>query len=114
MPSVVSELVRPIVTPADGTEVRTTVNMAVPPASVVTRPEVGFTAMPAAPTQHEGTEVWMVRLQPLAMLPARPVKSSRTKRLQVPLGSVPSKAPRTAAYGPGGAGAAKVYEAVPS
>ena len=53
--------------------------------------------MPAAPTQQDGVDVWMVRLQPPAMLPDRPEKSSRTKRLQVPFGLVPSKAARTVA-----------------
>ena len=38
---------RPIVTSAVGCELSTTVNVAVPPASVVIRPEVGVTVMPA-------------------------------------------------------------------
>jgi hypothetical protein len=43
VPSVVSELLRPIDTFAAGVESRTTVKVAVPPASVVRRPDVGFT-----------------------------------------------------------------------
>ena len=38
---------RPIVTSATGRDVSTTVNVAVPPASVVVRPLVGVTVMPA-------------------------------------------------------------------
>ena len=37
----------PIVTSAVGCEFRTTVNVAVPPASVVVSPDVGVTVMPA-------------------------------------------------------------------
>ena len=37
----------PMVTLAVGLEVRTSVNVAVPPASVVVKPEVGDTVMPA-------------------------------------------------------------------
>ena len=51
VPSVGSELPRPIVTFADGVEVRATVKVAVPPASVVSRPEVGVTLTPGAPQQ---------------------------------------------------------------
>ena len=46
MPSVVSLELSPIVTSAVGCELSTTVNVAVPPASVVVRPEVGVTVMP--------------------------------------------------------------------
>src|SRR5260370_1432787 len=38
---------RPMVTFAVGCELRTTVNVAVPPASVVIKPEVGVTVIPA-------------------------------------------------------------------
>ena len=48
VPSAAFELVRPIVTFAVGCDVSTTVNVAVPPASVVVRPDVGVTVMPAA------------------------------------------------------------------
>ena len=48
VPSVVSLELRPMVTSAVGCDVSTTVNVAVPPASVVVRPEVGVTVMPAA------------------------------------------------------------------
>src|SRR5262245_39236730 len=48
VPSAVLELDRPIVTSAVGWLVSTTVNVAVPPASVVTRPDVGLTVIPAA------------------------------------------------------------------
>src|SRR5258706_204826 len=47
VPSVRSELVNPTVTFAVGWLVRTTVNVAVPPASVVVSPDVGFTVIPA-------------------------------------------------------------------
>src|SRR2546422_1063295 len=47
VPSVRSELVNPTVTFAVGWLVRTTVNAAAPPASVVVNPEVGFTLIPA-------------------------------------------------------------------
>ena len=47
MPSVVSLELRPIVTSAVGCEFSTTVKVAVPPASVVVRPEVGVTVIPA-------------------------------------------------------------------
>ena len=46
-PSVVSLVLRPIVTSAVGRDVSTTVNVAVPPASVVVRPDVGLTVTPA-------------------------------------------------------------------
>ena len=48
VPSVVSLLDRAIVTSAVGWLPSTTVKVAVPPASVVTRPLVGSTVMPAA------------------------------------------------------------------
>ena len=48
VPSVRSELVRPMVTGSVGCELRTTEKEAVPPFSVVTSPEVGVTVMPAA------------------------------------------------------------------
>ena len=48
VPSVVSLELRPMVTSAVGCEARTTVKVAVPPASVVVRPLVGVTVMPAA------------------------------------------------------------------
>ena len=48
VPSVRSELESPTATLLVGWLVSTTVNAAVPPASVVTRPEVGVTVMPAA------------------------------------------------------------------
>ena len=48
VPSVASLLDRPIVTSAVGSEVKTTVKVDVPPASVVVRPEVGLTVTPAA------------------------------------------------------------------
>ena len=47
VPSVVSFELTPIVTSAVGCEFSTTVNVAVPPASVVVRPDVGVTVMPA-------------------------------------------------------------------
>ena len=47
VPSVRSELESPIVTSAVGWVLSTTVNAAVPPASVVTSPATGFTVMPA-------------------------------------------------------------------
>ena len=47
MPSVVSLELRPMVTSAVGWVFSTTVKVAVPPASVVVRPEVGVTVMPA-------------------------------------------------------------------
>ena len=47
VPSVVSLLERPMVTFAVGWELRTMVNVACPPASVVTRPLTGVTVMPA-------------------------------------------------------------------
>ena len=46
VPSVVSLELRPIVTSAVGCASRTTVNVAVPPASVVVSPLVGVTVMP--------------------------------------------------------------------
>ena len=48
VPSAVFELLNPIVTFAVGWLVSTTVNVAVPPASVVVRPLVGLTVIPAA------------------------------------------------------------------
>src|SRR6266545_8053480 len=96
-PSVESLEDRPMVTSAVGTELRATVKVAMPPPSVVVRPEVGVTVMPAAPTQQAGTAVWMFRRHPPLMLPENPVKSSRTKRLHVPLGLVPWKAASTVA-----------------
>ena len=48
VPSVVSLLESPIVTFAAGGAFSTTVKLAVPPASVVTRPLTGFTVMPRA------------------------------------------------------------------
>ena len=48
VPSVGSLELSPMVTSAVGWLVSTTVNVAVPPASVVVRPEVGVTVMPAA------------------------------------------------------------------
>ena len=48
VPSAVFELLNPTVTLAVGCEVSTTVNVAVPPASVVVRPLVGLTVIPAA------------------------------------------------------------------
>ena len=47
VPSVASLELTPIVTSAVGCEFRTIVNVAVPPASVVVRPDVGVTVMPA-------------------------------------------------------------------
>ncbi len=47
VPSVRSLLESPTVTLAMGWVSRTTVNVAVPPASVVMRPDVGFTVTPA-------------------------------------------------------------------
>ena len=47
VPSDVSLELSPIVTFAVGCAVRTMVNVAVPPASVVVRPKVGLTVMPA-------------------------------------------------------------------
>ena len=46
MPSVVSEEGRAMVTSAVGWKLSTMVNDAVPPASVVTSPEVGVTVIP--------------------------------------------------------------------
>ncbi len=60
VPSVRSLLVSPTVTFAVGWVSRTTVNVAVPPASVVTRPEVGATVIPgtfAARTTPLNSEV---------------------------------------------------------
>ena len=48
VPSVVSLEVRPMVTSAVGCDANTTVKVAVPPASVVVRPKVGVTVMPAS------------------------------------------------------------------
>ncbi len=79
VPSVRSELLRSMVTSEVGTEVRATVKVAVPPASEVTRPDVGVTVTPATEAvQQTGAEVVMARLQPPAMLPADGEKSSRT------------------------------------
>ncbi len=79
VPSVRSELLRSMVTSAVGTEVKATVNVAVPPASEVTRPDVGVTVTPAGEAvQQTGAEVVMARLQPPAMLPPEGEKSSRT------------------------------------
>jgi hypothetical protein len=47
VPSVVSLELKPMVTSAVGWVLSTTVNVAVPPTSVVDRPEVGLTVMPA-------------------------------------------------------------------
>jgi hypothetical protein len=47
VPSAGFELLRPTVTSAVGTLVRTTVNVAVPPASVVVKPLVGVSVKPA-------------------------------------------------------------------
>jgi len=47
VPSVVSVELSPIVTSAVGWAFNTTVNVAVPPASVVTSPDVGTTVIPA-------------------------------------------------------------------
>ena len=47
VPSVTSFEIKPIVTSAVGCEVRTTVKVAVPPASLVVSPDVGVTVMPA-------------------------------------------------------------------
>ncbi len=47
VPSVRSELLRPMVTLAAGVDRKATVKVAVPPASVVTRPAVGVTTIPA-------------------------------------------------------------------
>ena len=47
VPSVVSDEISPSVTLAVGRAVSTTVNVAVPPASVVIRPEVGVSVKPA-------------------------------------------------------------------
>ena len=47
VPSVVSFELRPIVTFAVGCVFSTTLNVAVPPASVVDRPAVGLTVIPA-------------------------------------------------------------------
>ena len=48
VPSVTSLLDSPTVTSAVGRLVRTIVNVAVPPASLVVRPEVGLTVIPTA------------------------------------------------------------------
>ena len=47
VPSVGSFEIKPIVTSAVGCEFSTTVKVAVPPASVVVKPDVGVTVMPA-------------------------------------------------------------------
>ena len=47
VPSVRSQELSPTVTSAVGWVLSTTVNVAVPPASVVTSPATGFTVMPA-------------------------------------------------------------------
>ena len=47
VPSEVSELLRAIVTPLVGSEFSTIVNVACPPASVVVKPEMGSTVIPA-------------------------------------------------------------------
>src|SRR5258706_4431912 len=78
VPSVRSELLRSMVTSEVGTEVRATVKVAVPPASEVTRPDVGVTVTPATEAvQQTGAEGVMARLQPPAMLPADGKKPSR-------------------------------------
>ena len=56
VPSVRSLLETPTVTLAVGWLVSTTVKVAWPPASVVTRPEVGVTVMPAASSSVLVTE----------------------------------------------------------
>src|SRR5437773_5829058 len=89
VPSAGVLLERPMVTFAAGTDLRATVNVAVPPASVVTRPETGVTVTPGAPTQQAGMEVWMLSRQPPDRLPENPEKSSRTNSRQVPFGLVP-------------------------
>src|SRR6266850_7282039 len=100
VPSVRSELLRPMVTSAVGMDVRTTVKVPVPPASVVTRPDVGVTVTPAGDAvQQTGADVVMVRLQPPAMLPPEGEKSSRTKRLHVPFGSILLNSDRAVGYG---------------
>ena len=47
VPSVVSELDKSIVTVSVGSEFRTTENVSLPPSSVVLRPDVGLTVIPA-------------------------------------------------------------------
>ena len=47
VPSEVLLELKPIITSAVGWLVRTIVNVAVPPASVVVKPDVGFTVIPA-------------------------------------------------------------------
>src|SRR6266536_3666515 len=77
VPSVRSELLRPMVTSEVGAEVRATVKVAVPPVSEVTRPDVGVTVTPASEAvQQTGADVVMARLQPPAMLPPDGEKSS--------------------------------------
>src|SRR5262245_34877158 len=56
VPSVVSELARPIVTGADGWLVSARVNVALPPASVVTSPATGVTVIPTASLSSFATE----------------------------------------------------------
>ena len=56
VPSVVSELDKPIVTLADGWVSKTTVKVSVPPASVVVKLEVGLTVMPAVSSSTLVTE----------------------------------------------------------
>ena len=56
VPSLVSLDERLIVTPAAGCVSRTTVNVALPPASVVSRPEVGLTVIPATSSSVLVTE----------------------------------------------------------
>ena len=64
VPSTVLLELRPIVTSAVGCDVRTTVKVAVPPASVVVRPEVGVTVMPAVSLSVLVTETSLA-LRPL-------------------------------------------------
>jgi hypothetical protein len=58
VPSVASLELSPIVTSAVGCVLSTTVKLAVPPASLVTRPEVGLTVIPAVSLSWFVTETF--------------------------------------------------------
>src|SRR5258706_11622744 len=68
--SVSSDLVNPTVTFAVGWLVRTTVNVAVPPASVVVSPAIGFTVIPATSLSEIGTDTACTPLTDQAGIPS--------------------------------------------
>src|SRR5207247_2280361 len=70
VPSFVLELLRPMVTLLVGWELRTTLKLAVPPASVVTSPEVGVTVMPGGGTAGVVAKLLRSSRPPVTVLPA--------------------------------------------